>query len=225
MSPNDTDRDRAGEAPLFLSLSPQERRHLLAGASARDYGIGETVFTEGDPADRFFVVLEGRVNLFALTAAGAQSVIETFEPVTTFAEAAIFGAGIFPLTCEAVEPTRLLHVPAKPFLDHLAADPGVTRRLLAGLALWQAKLYHEIATLKDHSPAVRLAAFLLSLTPVTDGPAQVHLPFPKATLASRIGITPESLSRALARLKPLGVDVQGRDIHILDVSKLRKDAT
>lgn len=216
------DFDRACRAPLFADLDRADAAQLLENAQTTAYAEAELLFSQGDAADRFFVVLEGRVNLFALTESGDQSIIEVFDPVATFAEAAIFSSGKFPLNCEVQAGSRLIHVPAAPFLRRLSEKRELAMHLLAGLSRWQMRMVREIAELKSKSPVQRLASFLLALARDGEGQAQVTLPITKATLASRIGIAPESLSRALARLKAAGVETRGRDLVLTDLTALRK---
>ncbi len=138
------DFDLVAKAPLLAGLSRDDLGLLTAGAHAEAYPEAELLFSQGDRADRFFVVLAGRVSLFALTESGDQSIIEVFDPICTFAEAAIFSSGIFPLNCEVAAGSRLVHVPAQPFMKRLADHPALGLTLLAGLARWQRMLIHEI---------------------------------------------------------------------------------
>jgi CRP-like cAMP-binding protein len=216
------DLDLAARAPLFADLDRADLLLLLDGAHVATYPEAELLFSQGDAADRFFVVLEGRVNLFALTETGDHSIIEVFDPVCTFAEAAIFSSGKFPLNCEVMAGARMAHIPAPPFLRRLAENRTLAFRLLAGLSQWQGRLMHEISELKSKSPGQRLATFLLALSAKAEGQERVRLPLSKAALASRIGIAPESLSRALNRLKAVGVETHGRDIVLTDVEALRR---
>lgn len=216
------DFDLVAQAPLFGDLPAADLALLMEGAQAVAYPDAGLLFSQGDKADRFFVLVAGRVSLFALTEAGDQSIIEVFDAVTSFAEAAILSSGRFPLNCEVAAGSRLVHVAAAPFLRRLAANPRLGTLLLAGLARWQMRLVREIADLKGRSPAQRLAAFLVALAHGADGSAQVRLPLAKADLASRIGIAPESLSRALARLKAVGVESRGREVVITDRDALRR---
>jgi CRP-like cAMP-binding protein len=217
-----TDLDQIVSTPLFSGIERQDLEALLAGAQTVIYQKTALLFNQGDKADRFFVVLEGQANLFAMTRAGQQSIIELFTPVATFAEAAIFMSGAFPLNCEVLSGTRLVHVPANSFLNHLARHPHLSMILLKSLARWQARMATEIAEIKSRSPAQRLASFLLAYAQKVEGNTRINLPLPKAILASRIGITPESLSRALARMKNIGVESFGREIVISDLSNLRR---
>lgn len=215
---------------MLAGLAGGDLALLLDGAHVAAYPDAELLFSQGDKADRFFVVLEGRVSLFALTETGDQSIIEVFDPICTFAEAAIFSLGIFPLNCEVAAGSRLIHIPAALFLKRVADNPSLGLALLAGLARWQARLVHEISELKSKSPSQRLATFLLALATKTvnsgaveaGNSERVRLPLTKSVLASRIGIAPESLSRALNRLKAVGVETHGREVEITDIEALRR---
>lgn len=216
--------DLVAQAPLFAGVARPDLIALLDGSHAAAYPETELLFSQGDKADRFFVLLEGRANIFALTETGDQSIIEVFDPIVSFAEAAIFSSGIFPLNGEVTAGSRLVHVPAAAFLKRLADNRGLGLALLSGMSEWQFRLIHEISELKSKSPAQRLAGFLLALAAKAgpDAAGRVRLPLTKAVLASRIGIAPESLSRALNRLKVYGVETQGREVEIADIEALRR---
>lgn len=210
------------QAPLFAALKPQELSFLLENAQAVSCAETQLLFSQGDDAEHFFVVLDGRVNIFALTETGDQSIIEVFDGVSTFAEAAIFSSGKYPLNCEVLAGSRLVQVPSAPFLKRLGDNPRLGFHLLSGLSRWQMRMIHEIAELKSKSPGQRLASFLLALARDAGDGVQVRLPITKAALASRIGIAPESLSRALARLKEAGVESHGREVVLTDLAALRR---
>jgi len=210
-------------APMFDGVGGEDVQALLDDAYVTHHPDGCLLFSEGDPADRFFLVLDGIVNLFALTEAGDQSILEVIERGHTFAEAAIFASKNFPINAECRPGTRLLEIPAQSFMARLGARRGLSAKLLAAIARWQRRMLREIAELKGLTPVQRLGLYLLAqLRAPVEGESQVTLPFTKVQLASRIGITPESLSRALARLKPLGVTSRGREFVIADPMALRR---
>jgi CRP-like cAMP-binding protein len=221
--PEEGDRRLVISAPLFAEIDAETVFWLLRGASLRSFPEGGQLFAKGDPADRFFVVLSGRVTLFALTENGDQSIIEVIEKGESFAEGAIFANALYPLHADLLPGTRLLEIPAAGFLRRLSERSGLAAKLLASLARWQRRLMAEIAELKGRSPVQRLASYLLALSvPAGDGSATATLQLTKSELASRIGITPESLSRAANRLKPVGVTSRGKVFHIADLEALRR---
>ncbi len=213
--------------PLFDGLGRETVLPLIQEARVSTYGDRTLLFSRGDPADRFYVVLAGQVRLYVLTADGRESVIEFIAPGQSFAEAALFGSGRLPVDGEAAAGTRLARLPARAILAGIAADATLARKMMDSLVRRQRHLIARIGDLKLRSPGQRLAAVLLELAaPDQNGQghvrATVHLDSSKAGLASRIGITPESLSRALARLRRLGVTSRGADVVIADVPALRR---
>lgn len=217
-----SDEETLLTTPLFAEIDRAAVLELVNGATVIRCRSRKLLFSKGDPADRFFLVLAGRVDLFALTEGGDQTIIDTVEQGHTFAEAAIFASMRFPVHAEAAPHTRLLSIPAQPFLRRLAEKRGLTAALLASLARWQQRVLREIAGIKSQTPAQRLGLFLLGLAQSDGGARDIHLPLTKVQLASRIGVTPESLSRVLARLRPLGVVSRGRAFVVEDPDALRR---
>ncbi|MBP2230490.1 CRP-like cAMP-binding protein [Azospirillum agricola] len=205
--------------PLFESLEPDVICTLLGNSPAEFHPRHSLLFQAGDPADAFFIVLSGQVKLFALTENGRESIVETVEPVSTFAEAAIF-AGVYPIAAEVVEKAALLRVGARGFLAGLRANPAVARRMLGSLLHWERRLAGEVRRLCSRSPLERVAELLVSLTPQVSGETVVILPMKKLVIASRLGMEPETLSRVLARLREFGVHTRGRTVRVEDVARL-----
>lgn len=215
------DLELVSQAPSFSELSKKEVSRLMANATVRRLPRNTLLFSQGDKADRFFVVLEGKVKLFTAMENGDQGVVEVIEPIHTFAEAAMFASGRFPVNAEIVEASRLVQVSSEPFFRELQENPNLTFKILATMSRRHRRLLRQISELKLKSPGQRLGSFLLSLTEAEEGRAHVMLPFDKTLIASRVGMKPESLSRAMARLREIGVICQRRDVDIEDISALR----
>ncbi|MCC6466788.1 MAG: Crp/Fnr family transcriptional regulator [Alphaproteobacteria bacterium] len=207
---------------MFDELDPKVVDRLVEHATVESADSDRLLFSAGDPADRFYIVLTGRVRLFALTAQGKQTTISFIEAGFSFAEGAIFGMRFLPVNAEVCAGTRLAQIPRDPFVSQLMSEPDLTFKMLAALARWQSRLIDAVTELKTRSPSQRFAAVLLSLTDRVSGPADVPLPISKSALANRIGIAPESLSRVFVRMQGLGVTVEGSTIRISDVTMLRE---
>ncbi len=219
---NQADLDLVRHTPLFEGLPPALVAAFVGDARVTPFEARTLLFSQGDPADSFFVVLVGQVRLFVLTAEGRDSVIEFVEPGQSFAEAAMFGSGRLPVNAEVAAGTRLVRIPAQRILAGINGDTTLARKMLDSLARRQRRLIGRIGDLKLRSPGQRLAAALLALSTVDFGATTVHLGVTKAGLASHIGITPESLSRAMSRLRNRGVTCRGHEVTIADVSALRR---
>lgn len=208
--------------PMLAELRPEEVQALTLEAAVTTYADDALLFSVGDPADRFFAVVEGYVRLFALNNDGHETTIEVIGPGCSFAEAAIFATGRYPVNAEVTAGSRLISVRDQALMRLLRDDPGLALRMLGCLHRWHLRLMQELLQLKAQSPGGRLARYLLGLLEQTPGATSITLPHRKGVIAARIGITPESLSRALARLGRLGVESEGNVVKIPDPEALRR---
>jgi CRP-like cAMP-binding protein len=206
--------------PLFAGLEKARLTDLLEGTSIRIHPKGQLLFQQGDPADRFFVVLSGWVKIFRLTPDGEQSVMGLFTRAESFAEAAMFMGGHFPASAEVVEEARLLRVQSGPFEKRLHAEPQIAVSMLASVSRRMHYLVGQIEQLQVRSGTQRVADFLLKLCSVREGPVEIALPYDKSLIASRLGMKPESFSRALARLRELGVRSERSHVSVSNVAVL-----
>ncbi len=218
------DLDIVRRAPLFSGVSGTVLDELLKGAHVGQYRRGQLLFLRGDPAEHFYLLLDGWVKIFLDTPAGEQTVLEVMRSGETIAEAAIFLGMAFPASAELADDARLLEIPAQPFLDKLRKDGDLALTMLGALSKRLHFLIQHIEKVQTFSTPQRLAEFLLGLgdaEKVEIGEMVLSLPYDKSLVAARLGMKPESLSRALAKLRDIGVETKGGEIRIADVQRLR----
>ena len=214
------DLDTIGKTRLFGALDEPTMAELLRGTIPRTYPKHHLLFQQGDPADALYVVLDGWVKVFRSTPSGEEAVFGVFTQAETFAEAALFLGGRYPASAEVVEEARLLCVRGTPFRDRLLDRPEICLSMLGSMSMHLHKIIGQVEQLQTRSSTQRMADFLLGLCPVVEGPAVVTLPYDKSLIASRLGMKPESLSRALSKLRVLGVTTDGNRVVISEVGEL-----
>ncbi len=215
-----TDYDQLKQIPLFAGMTDNTIMNLLLDATARRYPRGTSLFMQGEQADRFFVVLEGWVKGFRQAPDGHESVIAVFGPGETFAEAAMFVSGNFPISTEIVADARLLVIPRSGLLKQLREDPDIALKMLASMSRRLRGFVQQVEQLTVKSATQRLASFLEKLVDVEEGPDEFELPLDKMLIAGRLGMQPETLSRALSKLRSIGVATEGHRVIIKDVAAL-----
>lgn len=209
------------KTPLFLRLPEDDLRMLLAESRIETRGEGEPLFERGGAAERFFVVLSGHVELF-VEHGGRRSVLEIAQRPALLGEAALLTGGTHPNSARVVDAAKLLIVPAGAFLTALDERVDLAMLMLCSMSQRLRGLVSQIARLKQKSTAQRLAGFLLGLTSAASGPVVVRFPYDKRLAAESLGMSAESLSRALVRLAELGVESRdGNVVSISDVAVLR----
>lgn len=202
--------------PLFGAMPQEVAQSLVGNQAAHVYEKGTLLFQQGEPAASFFVVLDGWVKLFRVTPDGSEAVVGVFRRGETFAEAAIFLGGRYPVSAEISTTARLLRIDGEMLRRRIREQRDLALSMLASASYHLKALVEQIEVL---SAPQRVADFLIRLCPTREGPFTVELPYEKALIASRLGMKPESLSRALSKLRPLGVSVE-RERSIVDVDLL-----
>jgi CRP/FNR family transcriptional regulator, dissimilatory nitrate respiration regulator len=208
--------------PLFAALSAATLDGLLRQCSKLRRRAGTVLFGPAQPAERFFVVLKGRVKVYKLSPRGDGQVLHIFGPGEALAEAAVLAGGNYPAFAEVIEDADLLAVGRKELRRAVAADPELALGMLAGMAAKLIEFARLIEDLSLKDVPARLAAALLRMSRQAGG-ATFRLEQTKRDLAGQIGTVPETLSRALGRLRAAGlVRVRGRQITILDPQGLEE---
>ncbi|MBZ4210511.1 MAG: Crp/Fnr family transcriptional regulator [Comamonadaceae bacterium] len=211
--------------PLFHDLSPAELERVAQGCQVRRLGRGDTIFRFGQHCEEFHVVISGQVKLFAISPTGQEKVIELVAPGHSFAEALMFTGKPYILNAESLASTLLLTVSKQSVFDEIERDPRFSMRMLAGISRRLHGLVRDIESGALHSGMQRVIGYLLSERQAGAGDAPqtftVSLPVSKATLASRLSLTPEYFSKVLHELEAEKlIEIDKRDIRIVDVTRL-----
>lgn len=210
--------------PLFHEVAPAELARLAEGCTLRRLQRGQAVFRIGQPCEEFHVTVIGQVKLYVLSASGQEKVIEIIGPGGTFAEALMFTGRPYVVNAQAVTDALVLSVSKQAVLAEIAVDPRFSLRMLAGISRRLHGLVRDVEDYTLCSGAQRIIGYLLRDVEegaVHRGAVTVSLPVSKATIASRLSLTPEYFSRVLHELEVAGlVEIDRRDIRIPDPQRL-----
>jgi len=87
---------------LFAGLSPPQLQRVLAASHVDAYEPGQYLFDRGQPAQHFYIVVEGQVNLVLHSKAGEEKIVDILGPGNSFAEAVLFMEGpVYPVSAMA----------------------------------------------------------------------------------------------------------------------------
>jgi len=224
-SPAPEDLRIASRIPIFSGLKPQTVERLIARATVISLKHGDCLFRQGDAAAAFFIVVEGWVKLYRLTLGGDEAIIHILTKGESVAEAVAFTGSRYSATAEAVSNARAVRIPADYLVRCIHEMPDIALAIIASTSQRLHRRVQEIEHLKAQSGIQRVAEFLASLCPPGAGPHTITLPYDKTLIAGRLGLKPESLSRAFAKLRRVGVEVRAAHVVVNEVAKLRYLAT
>ncbi|MBB1125668.1 Crp/Fnr family transcriptional regulator [Thiospirillum jenense] len=210
------------QAPLFSQLTRAQLQRVILHAHLIQLNAGQSLFYQDDRAAHFYFVVTGQIRLFRLSEAGDEKIIELISAGQTFAEALLFmGTGCYPVGAAALLATEVLAIDNDDFAAMLRESTDTCFALLATLSQRLHALIAEIDNLTLHSASSRVAYWLLAQ--LNGDQQEVTLDVPKAVLASRLSIKPETWSRITRRFTEQGlITVTGQHIRVCDPVALRR---
>lgn len=193
--------------PLLSALRKDDREAVAPLCRLRGFDKAETIFHEGDVADRIHFVVLGRVKI--VKAAGGRDVILEIlgagEPVGAVA---VFERRPFPASAITLEPSSILSIPEREFFALLEKRPEMMRQVLAGLTYRLMMVNKRLADMTG-SAEYRAARLFLTLADRVglpkDGGVYVPLTLSRQEIADLIGTTLETAIRLMSRWQKDGL--------------------
>jgi len=209
---------------LFATLNEQQFSQVETDSSTLSLTEGDHLFHQQDPADYFYFLQSGDIKLYRLSPNGEEKVIELIHPGQTFAEAVMFmQIQHYPVHAQAISDCQLIQIRMSTFRKLLDHSPEACMKILARMSQILHGAIQEIDQLTLQNATMRVVQFMLQ-----DASSDTQLPYvikwtaPKATLASRLSVLPETFSRILKQLTHDGlIEVKGKTITVLDLDALR----
>lgn len=209
-----------GQVALFSGLSAASLGELASAGRSVDYRKAQVICDVGQWPACLFVVLSGVVKRSSVSIGGQEKVQELISTGQTFGEAELFAGRQYAVSTLAVDPCALLSIDGERVRRLMESEPRLAAKLVARLAHRQLEVEAEVVASHSKSGCERVLEYLLQLAgdrlPAT-GETRLHLVSSKQLIASRIGLTPESFSRALRDLSNSGLlIVNGRTLRLMN---------
>lgn len=204
---------------LFGGLSAEDLAAIAAFAVLRNLERGEYLFRQGAPAEGFYVMQRGAINVHRVSAAGREQVIHVFRAGESFAEGSLASPTGYPADARAIEPSTVLLIPKQPIVALIGRRPDLALRMLGSMSQHLRVLVGMLDDLTLKDVETRLANWLLKQSKGRAGPLQ--LPGTKRVLAAELGTSSETLSRTLGVLRDRKIlSVSGKTITIHEPAAL-----
>jgi CRP-like cAMP-binding protein len=216
--------------PLFAGLKEDDLKRIRAIASLRQIKKKEVLFSDGEEAKGFYVILSGKVKLFKVSPEGKEQILHIVSAPDAFAEAALFLEGTYPAFAEAMTDSQLLYFPKRDFIQLIEKNPQLSINIIVTLSHFLKRFASLIEELSLKEVSSRVAKYVvdLSIKSSQEGksPKEVELDLSKTQLALKLGTISETLSRTLAKMKAKRIiDVKKNKIVILNREALEELAS
>jgi CRP/FNR family transcriptional regulator len=226
----DMNIDLLKRCPLFSGMKEEDLKKIITTASSKQIKKKEILFSDGEEAKGFYVILSGKVKLYKVSPEGKEQILHVVSAPDAFAEAALFLEGNYPAFAEALSDSRLLFFPKRDFMKLIEKNPQLSINMIVSLSFFLKRFASLIEELSLKEVSSRIAKYLIDLSLKSSkegrGFKEVELDLSKTQLASKLGTISETLSRTLAKMKAKGIiDVRKNKILILNRETLEELAS
>jgi CRP-like cAMP-binding protein len=216
-------------APLFAALDDEAATALLSSMSRQEMRRGDTLFTEGEPGDRLYVITSGKIKLGRSSPDGRENLLAVLGPGEMFGELSLFDPGPRTATATAVSDASLVGLGHDDLRMWLSGRPEVAQQLLGALAKRLRRTNESLADLVFSDVPGRVAKALLDLSErfgrQTDSGVLVAHELTQEELAQLVGASRETVNKALADFASRNwIRLEARAVVLLDVERLRRRA-
>jgi CRP-like cAMP-binding protein len=203
-----------GQVPFFAGLPQEELEKLNRLFREVGYGPNETICFAGDPAERLFVVADGRVKLMRHSLTGKNVLLDMLTTGEFFGSLSTLGDAVYPDTAEAQTQTCVLSISADDFRQILEQNPPVVLKVLDITAVRLRAAQERVQQLSALPVEGRIANLLLVLGKKFGQPGAegllIQVPLAREDIAAMTGTTPETASRVMSQLQKDGLIQTGR---------------
>lgn len=210
---------------LFSQLKEEAVLNFASYALLKAEKRGTVIFSPESSSDKFYLIVSGWVKLFRETMGGAEAVTDVLTAGGVFGEIALTGRELVPYGAEVIEDAEIISIPRFLLSEEIVRNGLFGLHALRHLAWQKNRSDMEVEHRTVQSAPQRIGCFLLKLCPDRQSAEAVaiQLPYDKMDIARRLGMQPETFSRALVRLREdAGVRVKGTCVEIDNVGQLMR---
>ena len=222
-------QDILSRAGIFQGVDPVAVQNLIEQMETVRFPRGTTIFEEGEPGDRLYIITSGKSKLARHAPDGRENLLTVMGPSDMFGELSIFDPG--PRTSSAVCVTEVTAATMNSeMLKQWVADhPAIAQQLLRVLARRLRRTNANLADLIFTDVPGRVAKTLLQLANrfgVQEGGAlRVNHDLTQEEIAQLVGASRETVNKALATFAHRGwIRLEGKSVLIVDTEHLARRA-
>lgn len=213
------------DVPVVKDLPPQDLHALAEGSEIRKAAKGAPLFSEGQPAEGFFVVRTGEIKLTKSGRDGREQIIYLARPGRPIVEGIRFDGGAYPATAVAMRAASAVLISNELLSSIGDRRPGILRTMINLMARREGKTLKLVSDLSLRTVPSRLASFLCTLVAARESRGEdarnLVRDLTTETVAGRLGTVREEISRGLALLEREGaLKVTPDLIEVVDRNRL-----
>ena len=222
-------QDTLAKAGIFQGVDADAVDTLINEMETVTFARGTTIFDEGEPGDRLYIIVQGKVKLARHAPDGRENLLSVMGPSDMFGELSIFDPGPRTSSAVCVTDVTAATMDSEMLKDWIAQHPEISQQLLRVLARRLRRTNASLADLIFTDVPGRVAKTLLQLANrfgVQEGGAlRVNHDLTQEEIAQLVGASRETVNKALATFAQRGwIRLEGKSVVIVDTEHLARRA-
>jgi len=208
-------RDIILSTALFRSLFGPQQEQLFKKAKVLHINNGQILFQHGDRLPHIYLILKGSVKTFCSDSSGNEKIIQLLKENDLSFETAVFMDIPSPVSAQAVSDCQVLTIPSSLIRSFIHENAAFSSQIIEYISHNFQVLITQIEGISLKTPYERVAYYLLhKFIDLGSTHKEFSLPHKKSLLANKLGMTPETFSRALRELRNHGIFVEKNIVRI-----------
>lgn len=219
-----TDLANAPSVDVLRGMGVDDRRMLAHIAKMRRLQAGDFVYTQGDPAQHFYIVESGRVRVFYQTPAGREPTITYRGPGDLFGISHLPESGRRVTSAQALEPSAIWAIANEDLEEMTRRLPTLASGIIKSLSLRLRDVMVLVESVATLPARLRVANFLLANRDRRRGAgAAVKEGWTHESIADRLGCTRQTVTEALNEFARKGwIRIERKRVFVVDRHALER---
>lgn len=214
--------------PLLANLNDEEVEKISEGVSSRVYKKGEVIFSQGEKANKLYIICAGRIKIFKNMLEGKEQILYILAEGDFIGAFNLLKADEFDFSAVALENTQISTLEKSAFDKVMISNPEITLKIFEKAYERIIKAESLVERLSSSNPDAKVIGLLIDLcedfgTVTDEGGVMLNLTISREEMGSYAGIARETMSRKLQMLDETGlIKLLGtKKILIYDINKLK----
>jgi CRP-like cAMP-binding protein len=214
------------QVSLFSFLSAQDAREISPYLVSGKYRKKESIFSEGDDSEWFYIVKKGKVKITKLSQEGKEIILEIISPPDFFGGIAVVRGFPYPANAVAMEDTEVTKISRRNLLTVIDRFPNLMYCMATNIGDRIKGSHEMLKSIALEKVEARIASLLIKLADKsgeeTPEGTMITMKLTKQDIAEMVGTTVETSIRTMSKLSKAGlITSKGGKIIIRDLERLR----
>ena len=197
------------KSDIFSSLKDNELKSIGELFEVMKFNNNDTVFNEGDPSDKFYILAEGNVKIMKHSVAGKDIILEIMSPGDVFGGVAVLDNKPYPASAQAMEPSSLIRISRQNLFQLMEEYPILKLEIVKYFSDKLRDAHEMLKNIATERVERRIASLLLKLSEKVgvdaDGYRKIDFPLTRQEISEMVGTTVETCIRTMSKFQKQGM--------------------